>query len=142
MLSQVFNLSEKRTFVETLLIVAGVLTGFNPLPIKTLIFVNFAVLSIVYIIWISIIKNIKEKNFSRIQYVINWVISGFLGVFFSALVFLIGLQANLENIKNVADIYSIMGGWTIFYMLLGIILTIVLGLRQTNKKLIRRGRKL
>ena len=62
------------------------------------------------------------------------MISGLTGSFFSALLFLVGLQANIVGIKTIEDVYTILGGWLAVYFMLGILLVIVLGNHNPNKK--------
>jgi len=113
------------------------MTGFDSSPLKTSIFVTFAASSISYIIWLSVLKKrIKKRKFTKIEYIINWVISGLTGSFFSALLFFVGVQANIVGIKTIEDVYTILGGWLIVYFMLGILLTIVLGTFNPIKKLL------
>ncbi len=138
-LQEVFTISEKRTFVETLLIIAGVMTGFNPSPLKTTFFVTFALSSIYYIIWISKIKHqIKNKRFTSGQSFNNWIISFSVGIFFSALVIIVGIPAGLSSITSgeLSKITIVI--WVLLYFLLTVLLTLVLGLRNFKTKSLKK----
>jgi MFS family permease len=134
-LFEVFDLSEKRAFVETLLVVSGIMTGFNSSPLKTSIFVTFASSSISYIIWISVLKKrLTYRKFTNTASIFNWMLSGLTGATFSALVFLVGIQANMVGIKTIWDVYTILGGWLTVYFMLGVLLLYVLAAYNPYKK--------
>jgi len=138
-LREVFKISEKRTFIETLLIITGIMTGFDSNSIKTLFFVLFALSSISYIIWISIIENrIKNRKFTTKESIINWSLSLFIGLFFSALILFVGLKANLEGTKTINDLLTVVGGWIVVYFMLGFLLILVLGLRDAKTKSLKK----
>ena len=138
-LQEVFTIPEKRTFIETLLIIAGIMTGLNPSPLTLNIFVVFASSSISYIIVISIIKKrVKDRKFTRVEFYMNWIISIICGIFFSALVLVIGLQANIMGAKTFNDILTIFGGWITIYFMLGFLLILVLGLINTKTKSLKK----
>jgi hypothetical protein len=126
-----FTLGEKRTFIETLLVIAGVMTGFNPSAAKTNIFVVFAITALAFIIMISSIKKkIKNKKLTRYQYIGNWTLSSFVGFSFSALVLLVGITAGLTGNQTIIERLTLLGGWICIYAILGILLVYVLGTRE------------
>jgi hypothetical protein len=134
-LFEVFDYSEKQHFVEILLIISGIMAGFNPSAIKTSIFVTFASSAIAYIIWLSIVKKIVAKRkFSGLTSFSNIILSAFVSSSFSGLTFIVGIQANLEGIKTLGDLYGILGMWLIFYFMLGVLLIYVLCALDPDRK--------
>lgn len=127
-MAQVFTLDEKRTFIETLLVITGIMTAFDASAFKTLIFVTFAVGCLGFIIWISIQKNrVGNRPFTRHHLLANWILAAFISILFSALVLLVGLTSSLANVKSVSDVFTAIGIWSILYFMLWILLTYVLG---------------
>jgi hypothetical protein len=125
-LPEIFTLTEKRNFVEILLVVSGIMAAFNRASIN--IFVMFTILAIIYIIWISLVKKrIGKRKFNPIEKFLNWLFSAFVGALFSALIASIGF---LGSISSRGSIYEMLGGWLIIYIMLSVLLILVLGLRN------------
>jgi len=124
----ILTIKEKRRFVETLLILAGLMGAiYNSLSTINL-FVLFGVLSIIYIIWISIVKKkIKKRKFNSFEKIINWIFSASVGASFSGLIASMGL---IGSISTNGSINIMFAGWIFVYVVLSILLTLVLGLRD------------
>ena len=127
----VLKVEEKRAFVETLLIISGILVAFNSTPLKINIFVILAIGSIAFIIWISILqKKYKNKKFTIGPLIVNWVLASYVGLFFSSLIYLVAMEAGLSSGGN---IWTLLGGWTIAYFMLWVLLMVVLGLSDEGR---------
>ena len=137
-LTEVLDIPEKRTFIETLLVIAGIMTGFDSSPFKTTLFVIFAISTISYIVWISPFKNKKNKQFTKWQSSINWAFSLSVGIFFSAIIFFVGMRAGLTEVTKNEFSTIIIVGWIILYILLTVLLTLVLGFVDSKTKSLKK----
>lgn len=95
-LPEILNYKEKKKFIQTLLIIAGLITVFNT-EAKYIfsIFTLFIVSSLGFIIWISIMekssKERKQENKNYIQFVRGFI-SSTLSYSFAAIIAVVGIR--------------------------------------------------
>ena len=125
-LKQVFTYEDKKKFIQTLLIIAGVLTALNANPTNATIFVYFVIASVIYIIAISVIEKTDTKVLHKHERYTKITIafaSYSIGFCFSGIIFLVGF---INSINQGVSVTIAIILWLVAYGILGGLLGFVL----------------
>lgn len=125
--SDIFTYDEKRNFIQTLLIIGGLLAAFNYTLNNTTIFVIFIISSLMYLIFISINerKSSKLKNKGRKFFEVYYtLLPCSVGFSFSGLIAIITIPDLLKTgLIGIIFLFAL-------YAMLGFILSFVLSIKK------------
>ena len=125
-LTNIFSYEEKRKFIQTLLIISGILIAFNVSENNISIFVLFLIATLLYIIFLSIIEKQESIIIPKNKIFMNrlfCVFAAIVGFCFSAIIFIVGFIGSLN--QGISFGLSVIL-WFLVYGLLGTLVSIVL----------------